>query len=196
MKKLVARFGLLVILIGLLCVAPFTQAQDTVELDFYWASAVEGNLPAIFEGYAAQFMAENPGILINVVYSGSYTQTRDTILAEGTDPIVDVAIMLATDLSTFIADSTIIPVSPMIETMGEAGEAYLADFFPAFLANGTDADGMVWSIPFQRSTPILYYNATLLAEAGLEVPTNNEELIAVAQALTTPERFGFLLPVA
>lgn len=196
MKKLGARLGLLIIVIGLLCVAPFTQAQENVQLDFYWASAVEGNLPAIFQGYADQFMAENPGITINVVYSGSYTQTRDTILAEGTDPVVDVAIMLATDLSTFIADSTIIPVSPMIEAMGADGEAYITDFFPAFLANGTDVDGMVWSIPFQRSTPILYYNADLLAEAGLEVPTNNEELIAVAQALTTQDRFGLLLPVA
>jgi len=195
MQKLFSRLGLLVVVIGMLCIAPFTQAQENVQIDFYWASAVEGNLPAIFQGYADQFMAENPGITINLVYSGSYTQTRETILAEGADPIVDVAIMLATDLSTFISDSTIIPLSFLIEGM-EGGDEYLTDFFPAFLANGIDADGMLWSIPFQRSTPILFYNADLLAEAGLEVPTNNEELIAVAQALTTPERYGLLLPVA
>ncbi len=195
MQKLFSRLGLLVVVIGMLCIAPFTQAQENVQIDFYWASAVEGNLPAIFQGYADQFMAENPGITINLVYSGSYTQTRETILAEGTDPIVDVAIMLATDLSTFISDSTIIPLSFLIEGM-EDGDAYITDFFPAFLANGTDADGMIWSIPFQRSTPILFYNADLLAEAGLEVPTNNEDLIAVAQALTTPDRYGLLLPVA
>jgi sn-glycerol 3-phosphate transport system substrate-binding protein len=197
MQKLFLRLGLLIVVIGAFCVAPFAQAQDeTVQIDFYWASAVEGNLPAIFQGYADQFMAENPGVTINVVYTGSYTQTRDTILAEGVDPIVDVSIMLATDLSSFISDSYIIPLTPFIETMGEDGQAYIEDFFPAFLANGLDTYGTVWSIPFQRSTPILYYNADLLAENGLEVPTNNEELIAVAQALTTEDRYGLLLPVA
>ena len=195
MQKLFLRLGLLVSIIGVLCVAPFTQAQENVQIDFYWASAVEGNLPAVFQGYADQFMAENPGITINIVYSGSYTQTRETILAEGFDPVVDVAIMLATDLSTFIADSTIVPLNPFIDAMDD-GNAFIEDFFPAFVANGLDTYGNVWSIPFQRSTPILFYNADLLAENGLEVPTNNEELIAVAQALTTDTRAGLLLPVA
>lgn len=194
MQKLVSRFGLLLVLIGVLCVAPFTQAQSTVQIDFYWASAVEGNLPAIFQGYADQFMAENPNIQINVVYSGSYTQTRETIRAEGFDPVVDVAIMLATDLSTFITDSPIVMLNPFVDAAG--GEVFLADFFPAFIANGLDAEGNIWSIPFQRSTPILYYNADLLRENNLDVPKNNEELIAVAQALTTPERAGLLLPIA
>ncbi|MDZ4670385.1 MAG: ABC transporter substrate-binding protein [Phototrophicales bacterium] len=197
MQKLFLRLGLLITVIGIFCVAPFAQAQEeSVQIDFYWASSVEGNLPAIFEEYANQFMAENPGVTVKVVYTGSYTQTRDTILAEGVDPIVDVSIMLATDLSSFISDSYIIPLTPFIEAMGEDGQAYIEDFFPAFLANGVDAFDTVWSIPFQRSTPILFYNADLLAENSLEVPTNNEELIAVAQALTTEDRYGFLLPVA
>lgn len=194
MQKLVSRFGLLLVFIGVLCVAPFTQAQNTVQIDFYWASAVEGNLPAIFQGYADQFMAENPNIQINVIYSGSYSQTRETIRAEGFNPVVDVAIMLATDLSTFISDSPIVMLNPFVDAAGS--EVYIADFFPAFIANSLDAEGNIWSIPFQRSTPILYYNADLLKENGLEVPKNNEELIAVAQALTTPERAGLLLPIA
>lgn len=194
MLKVFLRLGFLISIISVLCITPLTQAQEKIQIDFYWASAVEGNLPAIFRSYADQFMAENPGITINVVYSGSYTQTRQTILAEGFDPIVDVAIMLATDLSTFIADSPIVMLNAFVDAAG--GEEYLADFFPAFLANSLDSEGNIWSIPFQRSTPILYYNADLLRENGLEVPKNNEELIVVAQALTTPDRAGLLLPIA
>ena len=36
----------------------------------------------------------------------------------------------------------------------------------------------------------------LFEAEGIEVPTNNEELIAAAQALTTEDRFGLLVPVA
>lgn len=193
----VTRSIVLGLIATLLAVVPTTMAQDsdTIVIDFYWASAVEGNLPEIFAGYAEAFEAQNPGVDINVVYTGSYTQTRDTILAEGDSPLVDVAIMLATDLYTFIDDSYIIPLDPFIEEI-EDSEAWYDDFFPAFWLNSLDAEGSVWSVPFQRSTPIMFYNADLLAEEGIDVPTNNEELIAAAQALTTDERDGLQVPVA
>lgn len=171
------------------------SAQDTIVIDFYFPQAVDGPIAEAMERYAAEFEAQNPNIDINPVYTGSYNQTRDTILAEGMDLQVDVAVMLAIDLLSFIEGGTIVPVQPFIDQM-EDGQAYVDDIFPAFLANSIGPDGQVWSIPFQRSTPIMFYNADLLAEAGLDVPTNNEELIAVAQALTTDDRWGLLVPVA
>ncbi len=190
------RLFMFSIIAALLAVVPATMSQDdTIVIDFYWASAVEGDLPAIFASYAEAFEAENPGIDINPVYTGSYTQTRDIILAEGDDPLVDVAIMLATDLFTFIDDSYIIPLDSFIAEI-EDSEAWYDDFFEAFWLNSLDADGNVWSVPFQRSTPIMFYNADLLAEEGIDVPTNNEELIAAAQALTTADRDGLQVPVA
>jgi len=60
-----------------------------------------------------------------------------------------------------------------------------------------DENGSLWTIPFQRSTPILYYNADLLAAAGYDSPpANNAELVEIAQALDTDERDGLLVPVA
>ncbi|MFW5748003.1 MAG: ABC transporter substrate-binding protein [Chloroflexota bacterium] len=182
-------------LLSLIAIVPAAAQDETIVVDFYWASAVEGDLPLIFELYAQEFEANNPGIDINSVYTGSYNQTRDTILAEGDEPIVDVAVMLAIDLYSFIEDSYIIPLTPLIDEMEESSEWY-DDFFPAFWTNSLDAEGVVWSVPFQRSTPIMFYNANLLAENGFEVPRNNEELIEVAQALTTEDRWGLMVPVA
>lgn len=186
------RLFAVVAVFALLVIVPASAQDDTITIDFYWASAVEGNLPEIFEGYAQQFEEANPGVDINPVYTGSYTQTRDTILAEADAPIVDVAIMLATDLFTFIEDSDIIPLNEYIEPLGDE---WYNDFFPAFWANSIDENELIWSVPFQRSTPILFYNADLLAEEGLEVPTNSAELVEVAQALTTEDRAGLLVPV-
>ncbi|GAB4516889.1 MAG: ABC transporter substrate-binding protein [Anaerolineae bacterium] len=185
----------MLVVLGLLLLTFVSAAQDEpIVIDFYYPTAVEGPINDILQGYADDFMAENPGIQINVTYTGSYNQTRDTILAEGDAPLVDVAVMLAIDLYSFVEDGYIVPLQPYID----ASEDFNADdFFPAFWTNSiVEEGGAIWSVPFQRSTPILFYNADLLAEAGLEVPTNNEELVAVAQALTTEERIGLGLPVA
>jgi sn-glycerol 3-phosphate transport system substrate-binding protein len=53
--------------------------------------------------------------------------------------------------------------------------------------NDLKVEGKTWAIPFQRSTPILYYNKDLFRKAGLDPnkpPTNWDELLATAQKAT------------
>ena len=174
------------------------QAQEEIVIDFYFPSATANDAEGIFQRYAELFHAENPNITVNPVFTGSYTDTRNTILTElqggGAGP--DAAVMLSIDLYSFAEEGMIIPAQGFIDDMDD-GAAYVEDFFPALMLNSTDADGNVWTIPFQRSTPILYYNADLLADAGYDSPpTNNAELVEIAQSLTTDERDGLLVPVA
>lgn len=188
------RLMLLSLALLLLAVMP-AAAQDTITLDFYFPEATANNAQAIFEEYAALFTEQNPGIEINVVYQGSYTDLRNitqTQLAAGEGP--DVAVMLATDLLSFIEAGTIVPAQSFIDAMDD-GAAYTDDFFDAFLLNAVDETGTIWAVPFQRSTPLLYYNADLFAEAGIEAaPRNRDELVEVAQALTTEDRWGLWFP--
>ena len=192
-----SRFVLILMLFA--SVLGISVAQDEeIVIDFYFPSATANDSEGIFGRYAEMFQETHPNVTINPVFSGSYTDTRNTILTEiqggGAGP--DVAVMLATDLYSFAEEGYIIPVQPFIDNM-ENGEAYANDFFPALLLNSMDEDGNLWSIPFQRSTPILYYNADLLSEAGYDSPpTNNAELVEIAQALTTEDRYGLLVPVA
>ncbi|MFQ3566403.1 MAG: ABC transporter substrate-binding protein [Aggregatilineales bacterium] len=197
--KLFVRLFLLSLLLSLAFSAVSAQ-DEMIVIDFYYPSAVDANLQALFERYAEMFSAQNPNVTVNVNYTGSYTQTRDTIRTEldagQTGP--DVAVMLAIDLFSFIENGSIMPAQMFIDQM-EDGEAFVADFFPAFLLNSVDEDGVIWSIPFQRSTPILYYNKDLFAEAGLDPeqpPRSLEELIEFADLLTTDDRWGFMLPIA
>ena len=174
------------------------SAQSDIVIDFYFPSATANDAEGIFQRYADLFQERNPGITINPVFSGSYTDTRNTILTElqggGAGP--DVAVMLSIDLYSFAEEGYIVPAQTFIDGMAD-GQAYVDDFFPALMANGMDEMGNVWSIPFQRSTPILYFNADLLAEAGFDSPpSNNAELAQIAQALTTEDRDGLLVPVA
>ena len=188
-------FGIVALLLAALTFG--VAAQEPVTIDFYFPTAVDGPISDILQGYADQFMEQNPHITVNVVYTGDYNQTRDTIQTEisSGSVTVDVAVMLAIDLFSFIEEESILPLQPFIEELEEP-QAFVSDFFPAFWTNSVDEEGTIWSLPFQRSTPILFYNADLLAEAGLEVPKNNEELVAVAQALTTEERDGLQVAIA
>ena len=157
-RKCIALLVLLLVI-----VAGGVSAQDNIEIDFYFPSATANDAEGIFQRYADLFQEQNSGITINPVFTGSYTDTRTTILTElqggGAGP--DVAVMLSIDLYSFAEEGYIIPAQNFIDGM-ENGEDYVSDFFPALLRNSVDEDGNIWSMPFQRSTPILYYNADLL----------------------------------
>lgn len=182
------KFSLVAVLALLIFGA--VQAQEDIVIDFYYPIAVDGPLTTVIQGYADEFMAIHEGITINPVYTGNYTQTRDVIRTEGAAPVVDVAVMLAIDLYSFVEEGTIVPLSDYIS------EEQYADTFEALWGNSLDEEGVIWSVPFQRSTPVLYYNVALLEEAGFtEAPKNNEELLEMAMALTTEERYGLMIPI-
>lgn len=195
------RLFLFFLLIGaLIWGAPGFAQDEEIVLDFYYPAAVSGPLQEAFERYAASFTEMHPNVTINVVFTGSYGQTRETVRTEieggGAGP--DVAVMLSIDIFSFIEDGTIIPAQGFIDQLDDP-EGFVADFFPAFMLNSVDAEGTVWTLPFQRSTPILYYNKEHFAAVGLDPeqpPRNVNELIEFAALLTTDERDGIQIPLA
>ncbi|ACU38442.1 carbohydrate ABC transporter substrate-binding protein [Actinosynnema pretiosum subsp. pretiosum] len=54
---------------------------------------------------------------------------------------------------------------------------------PEALAEWTDGDGNLRAFPFTRTNWPVSYNTRLLEQAGVQIPTTSDELIAVAQAL-------------
>lgn len=181
---------LLVVLTGL----PL-QAQDNVTVEIYFPVAVDSPIGEILNEYADAYMAENPGVEIVWSFEGGYGDVKNRLLtvAEGGGDVPALAIMLATDIYDLRNAEVIQPLDDF------AAEDYLADFTPAWLTNSYydyDGDGTqeLYSVPFQRSTVLMYYNADLLAEEGLSVPSNWQELAETAQALTSDEREGILIP--
>ncbi|MEN9202786.1 MAG: ABC transporter substrate-binding protein [Thermostichus sp. DG_1_6_bins_120] len=186
--------------LGSLVFAPaFAQ---TTTITFYYPVGVAGPLARFIETYVEEFEAQHPDINVETVFGGNYVENQSKIVAAqraGTPP--DVAILLSQELRTLISLDVVESMQPLIDADPE-GEAMIADFFPAFLLNST-LDGEVWSIPFQRSTPVLYYNKEAFVEAGLDPdspPTTWEELIKYAKKLTQRDaqgrvtRYGIAIP--
>jgi N,N'-diacetylchitobiose transport system substrate-binding protein len=61
----------------------------------------------------------------------------------------------------------------------------------AFVSYG----GRSYSVPWHIETRVLFYHKDLLEQAGVKPPTTWAEWVEVAKALTTPDQFGFIVPM-
>jgi sn-glycerol 3-phosphate transport system substrate-binding protein len=168
--------------------APMEEsAPEPVTFQVFYPVAVDAPIADILQGYIDDFQAEYPYITVEPVFSGGYgdvqTAIQTTIDGGGEPPAL--AVMLATSLYDLINADYIIPLDDFVAGM-DNGDAYLNDFLPAFLENSY-YDDQLWSIPFQRSAVVLYYNADMFKEAGLDAPTSWKSWAEAAQALTTTE---------
>ncbi|TVQ31005.1 MAG: ABC transporter substrate-binding protein, partial [Geminicoccaceae bacterium] len=125
------------------------------------------------------------------IYTGSYldTITRTITQFRGGNP-PDMAVLLSVDTFTLYDEDMIVPISELAAT--EEEKAWLESFYPAFLENGF-IDGMFWGVPFQRSTPVLYWNKEAFAAAGLDpevAPATWDEQVAFAERLTLRDGGG------
>jgi sn-glycerol 3-phosphate transport system substrate-binding protein len=191
----------IVILISLLVVAGCASTQkstsdqtsavskdEAIELVWYYPIAVGGPLTSVIEKQANDFMVEYPHIKIKPVYTGSYadTMTKAQTAAQGGNP-PELAVLLSTELYTLLDMDLIVPMDDFVARDG--GNQYINDFHPAFMENA-QTGGKTWSIPYQRSTIVLYYNKEAFAKAGLDPerpPATWDELIEYAQQLTIRE---------
>ncbi|GIX49287.1 MAG: ABC transporter substrate-binding protein [Candidatus Tectimicrobiota bacterium] len=167
-----------------------------VRLDFFYPVGVAGPLARIIEQYVREFNEQHPNILVTPIFGGTYAENQTKVVAavKAGDP-PDTAILLSVDLFTMLGLEAIEPFDSLLEGDPE-GQAMLADFFPAFMANST-FDGKVWSIPFQRSTPIMYYNKEAFREVGLDPerpPETWDELLAFGKKLAKAGRRGVQIP--
>lgn len=172
-----------------------TQAAsgDALHLTFYYPVNVGGSAAKLIEQICADFNKENPDIVVEPVYTGNYDDTVtkiQTAVQGGTPP--DVFVSLATQRFTMASTGMAMPLDDLIAADGDEGKAYIDDFLDGFMEDSY-VDGKIYSIPFQRSTMVLFYNKDAFKEVGLDPekpPTTWEEVVEYGQKLTNENRYG------
>lgn len=168
--------------------------KDVTEIDFFFPVAVGGDVANIINGLVTDFENENPDIKVNANFGGSYVETMTQVMAQvqsGKPP--ELAVLFSIDLFTLLENDAIEEMTPLFD------KDYLNDFYDGFMANSSIGD-KVWSIPFQRSTIVLYYNKDAFAKAGLDPeapPKNWDELVEYSQKLTLnggQDQWGLEIP--
>ncbi|MDR3376034.1 MAG: ABC transporter substrate-binding protein [Ancalomicrobiaceae bacterium] len=166
-------------------------AHADVEIRFFYPIAVNGPLTKIIDGYAQEFEASHPGIKVKPIYTGDYIQTIGkalTAVKGGDAP--ECAILLAADLYTLTDEDVVVPIEDLATTPED--KAWLNGFYPAYLENAR-VKGRIVAAPFQRSTPVLYWNKGAFKEAGLDpdkAPANWAEQLEFAKKLTKKDASG------
>ena len=165
-------------------------APRLVRLTFYYPVGVAGPLARVIDEMVAEFNKETPDVEVVPVYSGDYDPTMQkvqTAVMGGNPP--DIAIVEISEMPTLLAMDAITELDAYVRA---EGSSWLRDFFPAFLQNSYSG-GRFYAVPFQRSTPVFYWNKDALKEAGLDPvrpPTTWDELEDYAQRLVKRDTAG------
>ena len=139
----------------------------------------------------ADYVAQTPGVNIEAVYAGSYQDTITKVLTavKGGNP-PQLSVILSVDMFTLIEEDAIVAFDDLITTDEE--RAWIDGFYPAFMEN-SQTGGKTYGIPFQRSTPVLYWNKEAFKEAGLDPdtpPANWDEMVSFGKKLTKTDSDG------
>jgi sn-glycerol 3-phosphate transport system substrate-binding protein len=167
------------------------SAAQAVELEFYFPVAVGGGAAEIIQKMTDDYTAQNPGVTINAVYTGSYadTTTRAITASRGGNP-PQLAILLSVDMFALLDEELILPWDEFIPAAER--DAFIGGFYPSFMRN-SQTEGKTYGIPFQRSTPVMYYNKETFRAAGLDPeapPATWDELVEMGKTLTLRDAGG------
>lgn len=175
-------------------------AEEPLELTMYFPVSVGGGPDALIDALCEQYHEENPNVIVNPVYAGSYAETRTKVQAAikaGNTP--DMAIMFSIDLYSLLAMDAIVDMDSFCVT--EEDQEWLNGFYEGFMMNSRDGE-TTYGIPWQRSTIVLYYNKDAFEAAGLDpehAPATWDELKEYASQLTvtdgsTTTQYGIEIP--
>lgn len=190
MKKLLAFVLVLMTLVS--STALFALAEEPLQLTMYFPVNVGGDAAKLIDQMTADFNAENPDVQVQAVYTGNYDDTVtaiQTAIQGGNAP--DLFVSLATQRFTMADTRMAMPLDDLIAADPE-GQAFVDDFIDGFMLDSY-VDGSIYSIPFQRSTMVMFYNKDAFEEVGLDPeapPTTWDEMVEYAQKLTNENRYG------
>ena len=189
MKKTLAFILTLVMLVS---IAAVSAMAEPLKLTMYFPVNVGGNVANLIDSMTAEFNAENPDIQVEAVYTGNYDDTVtaiQTAIQGGNAP--DLFVSLATQRFTMASTKMAMPLDDLIAADPE-GQAFVDDFIDGFMLDSY-VDGQTYSIPFQRSTMVMFYNKDAFKEVDLDPeapPANWTEMVEYAQKLTNDKRYG------
>lgn len=171
------------------------DSTTPVEVTF-WHAMGQKNQEIIAE-IIANFNVLYPHITVTQVSLGDYTTLRDTItngVAADELPTIaqtypdHVALYLSggvmRELNSYLASDK--PVALADGTVDKIGltEAEQDAYIDGFFAEGTiyDSIGTMYSIPFNKSTEVMYYNKTVFDKYGWSAPKTWDDVVSISEA--------------
>jgi len=177
------RILLALVSVFVLLGVPPSRAAEPVQVTYWFPVDLGGGLANVMQSLVDEFNASHPDVHVTASYTGNYDLTFQKIQAAAlAGNLPDVADVVNDHTQVLAPSGMLEDLDGFVRKAG--GKSYLARFFPSLLLNSYSS-GKLYSLPFQRSVPVLYYNKDAFAKAGIaEPPATWAEFIADAQKLT------------
>ena len=206
MKRIVAILLLVTILLGIGMMAGCNKKNNVLTSDFvipeggydgsevtitfYHTMGATDGKQAVLEAYIEEFNKLYPKITVKHEQVGGYEDVRDQIKTEltvGNQP--NIAYCYPDHVALYNVARAVVTLDDLIasnievkhedgttEILGLTAEQQ-ADFIEGYYNEGKSfGDGKMYTLPFSKSTEVLYYNKTFFETNGLKVPTTWDEM--------------------
>jgi len=165
------------------------KAPVTIE---FW-HAMSGDRIELIQGIVDDFMRENPNITVNVQYSGSYDETLNKVKSAykaGNAP----SVFHSYEIGTLGMIKSGITVA-VDELATKFGRPINWDEFFVPVQSYYKYQGKHYSMPFNSSTPLVYYNKTLFKKAGLDPNNPPKTFSDIRKAAVALKKSGIDSPI-
>ena len=152
------------------------EFDTTNDVNILFYTTMGQTLQDVFNAYIESFNELYPNIHVTTQFIGGYDDVRDqmnTEIAAGQSE-VNVAYCYPDHIATYNTSKSVVALDEYIDnpTYG-LSEEELNDFVSAYLEEGFSlGDGKIYSLPFSKSSEVLYYNVDIFKKHDLEVPTH------------------------
>lgn len=159
---------------------------SAVTIKFY--HTMGQNIRPVLQKYIAKFNEIYPNITVVEESIGGYDDVRDQIGTEitvGNQP--NIAYCYPDHVALFNDALAVQPLDVLINSENEQlalSDEVKADFIAGYYEEGKQfGDGKMYTMPFSKSTEVLYYNKTFFDANNLTVPTTWDEMEALCKKI-------------
>ena len=165
-----------------------SSSNTPVEVVFW--RALTGPAGDVQDELVQEFNDSQSEVHVTAEFQGTYPellQKLQAALIAGNVP--DVVQLDSPFVALFAKDGALVPLDSFAADATNGVD--LSNFIQGFLADGYYKDNL-YSLPYMRSTPLLYYNKDMFAEAGLpdRVPDTWDEFTQFCETLTKVDDSG------
>ena len=169
------------LLAGTIAALATSAFADTVKVD--WWHAMGGLNGERVNKISADFNASQSAYEIVPTYKGNYTETMTAAVAafRAKEHPHLVQVFEVGTATMMAAKGAVYPIEQL---MSDANEPFdKGDYLPAVISYYQTPTGELLSMPFNSSTPVMWYNVDAFEAAGAKVPSTWAEVKTAAQAL-------------
>ncbi len=169
--------------LALSCSLILSGSHVMAAAEVQWWHAMGGVNGERVNKIAEDFNATQSDYKVVPVYKGNYTETvTAAIAAFRAKQHPHIVQVFEVGTATMMAAKG--AVYPVEQLMKDAGESFdKADYLPAVISYYQTPEGELLSMPFNSSTPVLWYNADALKKVGAEVPQSWDDMKDVSKKL-------------